>query len=502
MPPLIPKPSIGDDEPPVPRPRYAYGVPRIIDALQDFFTIPSWIRYGEEVRGSKVDAVLLVKAGKMLNALKNIMPNLSFSQKDMQAAVMVLLKRAQKIQENQQGGYNNGTFLWRAITGADEEAYSKSIAKRIRTMCRHVADAEARSSPPLWLAGMPWRKTEGSRDNVEVPVIGDDVEVGEVDDDVEVEELSGDDVQVGEIGGAEVGKIGDDVEVGKIGDDVEVDETQAVAAPIGEYCFGFCSETMTAWRKKLGKPDVTRESTDVIQEPPPYPGEAEPNTCDHMIARWPDGMTKSLATCTVARWEVLNTSSSSSGPPSKWVSLGLVWKELHSVTKNNLEVRPRADRTLLCSLYEQGRQILQLNTTSLKKVTADENDQIKTAFVIMKGIAQDYRDDKITKEQLKAVRDKTLERYRGTLVVKKKKTNKSSKQPDSKKKMDEQPAGPEFTPKRRLKFKVSAETVEKRQKIEEPKEKVDVNATTKTNPYETPKKTDENIKQTKVGTCK
>ena len=44
--------------------------------------------------------------------------------------------------------------------------------------------------------------------------------------------------------------------------------------------------------------------------------------------------------------------------------------------------------------------------------------------------------------------------------------------------------------------------MEERQKIEEPKEKADVNATTKTNPYDTPKKTDENIKQTKVGTYK
>ena len=57
---------------------------------------------------------------------------------------------------------------------------------------------------------------------------------------------------------------------------------------------------------------------------------------------------------------------------------------------------------------------MQLNTLDLQKLTDDEDDQIKSAFGIMIKIAQDYKDGKLTKEQLKDARTESVRQWKET----------------------------------------------------------------------------------------
>ena len=127
-----------------------------------------------------------------------------------------------------------------------------------------------------------------------------------------------------------------------------------------------------------------------------------------MWARWPDGDTKEIASLTFQRW----TSLGNSGAPSvgKWVQLGLVWRGLHSVTLNQLEVRPRPDRQLLVSLYEQGKQILQINTEKLSQDDDDPNCKVKKAYGLMVTIGEMYQKDLVPKEKLTEVREKEIKK--------------------------------------------------------------------------------------------
>ena len=144
-----------EPEPEIPRPRQrcTNGTDKLIKALYPFFTVPSWIKYGEKVKNSKVEPVLIVGQKKMLGALWKEFEPLSWRQTEMKSASKIILQD-KKAEEQAHGP----KVMWCAIQEADEDAYATTIAYRIRTMCRHVKDAEGRQHKPLWLSAMPWRR--------------------------------------------------------------------------------------------------------------------------------------------------------------------------------------------------------------------------------------------------------------------------------------------------------------------------------------------------------
>eukprot|EP00969_Alexandrium_andersonii_P005849 253680-Alexandrium_andersonii.AAC.1 len=106
------------------------------------------------------------------------------------------------------------------------------------------------------------------------------------------------------------------------------------------YTFGYDTEHRLGWRCAVGsdkKELATRMQIDEGQE-----------EFEGVFAVWEDGSRKQIPQMTVGEWQSMARSRQ---PASK-----KVWAGQHKQTANKLEVRPRQDRELLMSLFEQGQQ--------------------------------------------------------------------------------------------------------------------------------------------------
>ena len=71
--PPMASPDTTETEPEIPRKRQRCtdGTDKLVKVLYPFFTVPSWIKYGEKVKNSKVEPVLIVNQKEMLASLRN-----------------------------------------------------------------------------------------------------------------------------------------------------------------------------------------------------------------------------------------------------------------------------------------------------------------------------------------------------------------------------------------------------------------------------------------------
>ena len=89
-------------------------------------------------------------------------------------------------------------------------------------------------------------------------------------------------------------------------------------------------------------------------------------------------------------------------------------------------MRQRADRTLLVSLYEQKKQILQVkaeffgDTNGAKNMLPPSHPAIVAAATFMTSIANAYAADRIKKHELKVDRDQRLKRIKNIMDAEKK----------------------------------------------------------------------------------
>ena len=127
-----------------------------------------------------------------------------------------------------------------------------------------------------------------------------------------------------------------------------------------------------------------------------------------MIAVWEDGMQRAIPAITVGRYSQMRVAPYSK--ETKWEEKGLVFRMEHSITHHSLEVRPRTDRSLLMSMYEQGSQVCMINVDRFKE-SKSEDERLKICFGIMKKICVMYSKDKLTKKELYPQRDKAFKEH-------------------------------------------------------------------------------------------
>ena len=89
-----------------------------------------------------------------------------------------------------------------------------------------------------------------------------------------------------------------------------------------------------------------------------------------------------------------------------------IWSGEHKTTHHTLLVKPRCDRGLLMSLYEQDRQVLQVHVDRFAKQDEEEEgpEARKRAGEFMSKIAIDYSEGKCEREQFAKLRDEELKK--------------------------------------------------------------------------------------------
>ena len=113
------------------------GDPRVLaDILSAFATKPSFVQYSEDL-GSPIDVAKLSAHAPLVNQLRELNPPLIFSQ----TCIMEALEIVREERKFDLGGDDDAVVSdWKTTT-----------AKRIRCMCRHVTQSEAKSPRVAWL---------------------------------------------------------------------------------------------------------------------------------------------------------------------------------------------------------------------------------------------------------------------------------------------------------------------------------------------------------------
>jgi hypothetical protein len=140
------------------------------------------------------------------------------------------------------------------------------------------------------------------------------------------------------------------------------------------------------------------------KEEPGYPIEVseDAGASDAPVeARWPDGH---VAVVTEMTHGALRLASRGSNVA---LSQGLVWEGEHEQSRHRVTVQQRVDRSLLLSMYEQGRQILMTRLDKFAEVQDQHHQVLKThptliaAAAMMVPLAQRYCKGLLKREDLK-----------------------------------------------------------------------------------------------------
>ena len=129
---------------------------------------------------------------------------------------------------------------------------------------------------------------------------------------------------------------------------------------------------------------------------------------EKLIARWPDGCRIKMEQ--TKRW----LSNLQRETKSKSKIVDILFEQEAKATKHSITISQRTDRTLLLSIYEQGKQICQVQLDKFGPVEPliagsnhlpKDHDTVQKAMTIMKPLAIMYANGEIKKEELKNVKD-------------------------------------------------------------------------------------------------
>ena len=173
--------------------------------------------------------------------------------------------------------------------------------------------------------------------------------------------------------------------------------------------YGWNEDTLLAWRKKTGDPDSMKE----YSLPPVLDNKAEDTSL--VEAEFLDGTFVTLASLSVGNLKKHLQARRSGGSSEPLATCR------HHSTHNILTISQRVDRVLLISMYEQARQILQVNANWFGDVPGQDagacivdpkNQVIQDALTFMNRLMPKYANGEIKdKEDLKKARDMDLVKY-------------------------------------------------------------------------------------------
>lgn len=330
--------------------RYYGGAEQLAGVIRPFANVPGFVKYSEDLKNSKLDRNELYKHTGLLYAFAQLQPNLSFRERDMRDALSII------------AGEKKHKFKFREGQGSE---WVEAIQKRLRTMLRHVAQAQSKKTPAKWVGELLARGVGvdgGDRMNADDP---DDVaDDGNEDEDAEEEHHDEDECVDADDGDADAD-----------------DPTGDTSAPSpSEFYVWFDPELEAACRCKPGG-DGTKEISSDIRVP-----EGAANM-DPVFVRFPDGCEYELSEISVQRWQQRRQAPAAAA----------IWTGIREATGSPLVVKYRPDRTMLVSLTECGKQICQVK----RDIFTDQTEAAK----IMTALAIDYSTGAISKAGLFPMRD-------------------------------------------------------------------------------------------------
>ena len=300
-----------------------------------------------------------------------------------------------------------------------EADYIKAMTRRFMNLSRVIAQGQQKARQPAWVHNLPWnRKSEGSTSkkagagdvtpHPKAPAPDDGSQGSSCEG--EEEEQKAEDNQEGE--GEERRKAWEEDEAasasdaqGKRKQDL-VDDTEASPSPrrrkkiratATEYFYGYSKELGNAWRVRSDDPASTKELAAEVMIPEgalPY---------DPVHARWPDGDTAVIGSCTVAQRRAHEQERPEARKP-----LPQTWSARHPSTGNKLVVKPRSGGhgERLMALWEQHKPVCSVPY----KWFGDEDDEEAAASAgkVMQAVGQRYLADELECSTLKAGRDEEL----------------------------------------------------------------------------------------------
>ena len=261
---------------------------------------------------------------------------------------------------------------------AMKQNWIDTMTIRWRNLCRNVQQQAIRKPPPHWIKKMlPWM-VSGSVGDTQME---DSQATVAIDEDETQKDDGGDDCK-------------------------KPDENLA-----SKYTWKFCDELMRPLKQLI---PISRKCK-VAWEP----GNLEIDGLeddDHAIASWPDGMRMTLK-------QRVSDIKRLSRPGISGPSLHEIkdmWQGQMVGSKNQLRLGQRTDRFLLMSLWEQGKQVLQVNIKTFGPIPgpkgpnppqerqSNDHPSVIAAFEFMKPIALLYKAGEVAREDLRPLRDKRL----------------------------------------------------------------------------------------------
>jgi hypothetical protein len=320
---------------------------------------------------SSIDKEGLSKHGALLKALHDIQANLSFTKSSLKQAFAELLDE-------------HPTWL----PQTDHQDWIDTMAKRLATMCRHVAQTLLKSGGKAkWLTLLGFEAEEPPPGEFGAPPVSAAAKKAtKMAQSADADKLAKAACSSAKVSNKKGEELADHQEGGE--------EEEAVHDPEEVvYHYGFCRELLTAWRVPI---DGGNKEQAVFAG---IPKNAQP--FDAIFAKWADGHSASIPDVLIAEFKELTEAKSrliSTATPSS--RSRILWNE------NNLRIKysPQKGRHDLLILYGQNEnggmmQLCQLNS---------QPNQEK-ALKVLKTLAIKYSEGEIDKKSMNTEKHKLLD---------------------------------------------------------------------------------------------
>ena len=351
----------------------------------------------EKPEHSKLFIEDIAKNIDLLVILHEAQPNLSFSKGKVNTILQGVAKESRikfKDQEENDDWVTTNCRRWQNMT------------RNIRCSISNGP----RSKIPQWaIQTLPWLK------GIEQAEIAEDAgaeikeELAEIKEELAKLQKSGSDNPRGSGSGESLTTA--DEEVAEDLDDDELE--QVIDGKTSKFEIKFSTELMLPMRREIpaSKSQKVRawEPGSIEKYMGIWPKEVIDMLADEkVIARWPDGYRIKMEQ--TRRW--LSNLQRESKSRSKIVDI--LFEQEATATRHSISISQRTDRTLLLSIYEQGKQICQVQLDKFGPVEPliagsnhlpKDHDTVLRAMTIMKPLAIMYARGEIKKEELKSVKD-------------------------------------------------------------------------------------------------
>ena len=374
-----------------PRGRSSMSAKDLAQILLPHATHKSFIKYDESdtVAASRLYPELIPQMHSLLQDLHNHQPNLSWTKHVWKEAFDIVFDEKQE------------KFK---LKDEDRKAWVNAMKNRAANACRQVAQGIIKTPTVGWVVALPWIGQEAPQGGSSAQ--GEDVAADvtmTVLSDEENEEEQGEkkEVQLEPSAAAFSSQLESHDDAGVVKPSEHAPATDTTKA--SEFIVGYDNEFCMAWRMKAGADISAKELAQEMFKP------EDALATDAPMAKFADGSVHHVSDLTCAELDEMKTDSDQRRLRA---AVPCFFRGIHKDTHHEIVVKTRADRCLLVSMYEQGRQVLQVNPKEFGDPELEAT--VNEAGRSLSAIAKQFADAKLSREHLKSKRNELLNEFRAT----------------------------------------------------------------------------------------